>query len=247
MKFSAEALVIREKNIGESDRLLTLLTKEQGIIKAFASGVKNYKSKKSAGTSLLSFSNFLLEEKGDTYRVREVSPIRVFFGAGDNIKKLALSQYFCELALVLAPMGTESAEFLRLILNSLHFLSVGKMNVNQLKAVTELKIIALSGYSPELVCCEGCGCFENDIMYFNLNDGALWCDKCKTGGNLRPIGKTELSAMRHVLFSPFDKIYNFSVPVECAAALSKLTEDYLVTQTEHRFATLDFYNSIPED
>ncbi len=247
MKFSVEALVIRQKNIGESDHLLTLLTKEQGVIKAFASGVKNYKSKKSAGTSLLSFSNFLLEQKGDTYRVREVSPIRVFFGAGDNIKKLALSQYFCELALVLAPLDTESAEFLRLILNSLHFLSAGDKNTDLLKAITELKLAALSGYSPELLACEGCGCFESDIMYFGLDDGALWCDKCKTGGNLRPLGKTELAAMRHILFSPFDKIYNFSVPDDNAATLSKLTEEFLITQTEHKFATLDFYNSIPED
>ena len=247
MKFSAEALVIREMNVGENDRLLTLLTKEQGVIKAFASGVKNYKSKKSAGTSLLSYSNFLLEQKGDTYRVREVSPIKVFFGVGDDIKKLALSQYFCELALVLAPMDCESVEFLRLILNSLHFLSSGDKNVNLLKAITELKISALSGYSPELVACEDCGTFEDDLMFFGLADGSLWCNACKPEGNFRPLNKTMLYAMRHVLFSPLEKIYSFSVPDDCAAALSKITEEYLIIQTEHKFATLDFYNSIPED
>lgn len=246
MKFSVQALVIREMNVGENDRLLTLLTKEHGVIKAFASGVKNYKSKKSAGTTLLSYADFLLEEKNDTYRVREVSPIKIFFSAGDDIKKLALSQYFCELSAVLAPVETDATDFLRLILNSLNFLSLGDKNLYLLKAITELKIAAIIGYAPELIACEGCGVFENDIMFFNLEDGSLWCDKCKSGGFLKQITKTELSAMRHVLFSQFDKIFSFSVPDENAFRLSKLTEEFLIRQTEHKFSTLDFFNSIPE-
>ena len=247
MKFSVQALVIREMNVGENDRLLTLLTKEYGVIKAFASGVKNYKNKKSAGTTLLSFADFLLESKNDTYRVREVSPIKIFFSAGDDIKKLALSQYFCELSSFLAPVETDATEFLRLILNSLHFLSSNDKNIYLLKAITELKIAAIIGYCPELIACENCGTFENDVMFFNLEDGSLWCDKCKNGGFLKQITKTELAAMRHVLFSPFDKIYNFSIPDENAIRLSKLTEEYLIGQTEYKFSTLDFFNSIPED
>ena len=101
MQIRTQALVIREMNIGEADRLITLLTKEYGVIKAFASGAKNIKNKKSAGTSLLAYSNMLLESKGDTYKLKEVSPIRIFFGAGDDIKNLLFHSIFVNFALLL--------------------------------------------------------------------------------------------------------------------------------------------------
>ena len=40
-RFTTEALVVKEMKIGESDRLVTLFSREYGIIKAFASGAKN--------------------------------------------------------------------------------------------------------------------------------------------------------------------------------------------------------------
>ena len=46
MRFTTDALIISEMNVGESDRLVTLLTREYGVIKAFAAGAKNIKSKK---------------------------------------------------------------------------------------------------------------------------------------------------------------------------------------------------------
>ena len=234
-------------NIGEADRLITLLTREYGVIKAFASGVKNIKNKKAAGTSLLAYSDALLEKKGDTYKLKEVSPIRIFFGAGDDIKKLALSQYFCELCLALAPIEAPAGEYMRLILNSLHLLSNGKKNLSLLKAITELKMLSFSGYAPELIACEGCGCFEDDIMFFDLQNGSIYCAQCKPQGNLARIDRTLLSAMRHIIFSEFEKLYSFEIPENSIKILSGITENFLITQAERKFYTLDFYKSIPED
>ena len=63
IRFTTQALVIKEMNVGESDRLVTLLTKDFGIIKAFAAGAKNIKSKKAAATSLLTYSSVTFVEK----------------------------------------------------------------------------------------------------------------------------------------------------------------------------------------
>jgi len=45
-------LIIREQNIGEQDKLLHVLTKSHGVVKAFARGAKNLKNGKSAATAL---------------------------------------------------------------------------------------------------------------------------------------------------------------------------------------------------
>ncbi len=244
MRFSTDALVIREKNFGESDRLVTLMTRNEGIIRAFAAGAKSIKSRRGSATGLLSYSNFNIDKKGDTYRIVEASPIKVFFGAGNDIVSLSLSQYFCELSLLLYPEDSASDEFLRLVLNSLNFIGEGRRDPDLIKAITELRIASLSGYTPDLVACGECGKFEDELMYFSPLDGSLKCSDCGNSNGCLLLDKTLLSAMRHIVYSDFSKLYSFEIPKESAERLSKITEKYILLQTEHRFQTLEFYNSI---
>ena len=63
-KISAAGLVIREQNIGEYDRLITVLTARHGLIRAFSRGAKKAKSKKLSATALLTYSDFTYKNKG---------------------------------------------------------------------------------------------------------------------------------------------------------------------------------------
>ena len=78
---NVDALVIREMSVGESDKLLTLLTREFGVIKAFSSGAKNIGSKKFSASTLLSYANFSLVKVNDTYKIYEATSICSFFSA----------------------------------------------------------------------------------------------------------------------------------------------------------------------
>lgn len=241
--YRTDALVVKEMIVGESDRLVTLFTRDLGLIKAFASGAKGIKSKKSAATGLLTYSNFFLVKKKDTYKIKEAAPIKSFFGAGSDIVSLALSQYLCELCLVLAPSGVASEEFLRLILNSLNFIAEKKFAPDFIKAITELRTAVISGYMPNLVACSKCGCFENDVMYFLLDDGSLICGDCGSNVGI-PINRTVMTAMRHIVYSEFKNLYSFSIPENDVTLLSSVAEKYITYQTEHKFATLDFYKTV---
>jgi len=53
-----------------------------------------------------------------------------------------------------------------------------------------------------------------------------------------------LSALRHIVYSDFNKLYSFSVPDDQAVRLSSITEAYITAQSETKFEALDFYNSI---
>ena len=174
-RITTEALVIKEMKLGESDRLVTLFTRDYGIIRAFAAGAANVKSRRCTATSLLTYSSFTIVKKKDIYKIREAAPIRVFFRLGCDIEQLALAQYFCELSYVFVSSGVPDGEFLRLILNSLHFLTSAKRTPPLLKAVTELRAAAISGYMPDLVACGGCGKFEDSVMYFDPLGGRIYC------------------------------------------------------------------------
>ena len=239
--------MIKEMSVGENDRLVTLFTRDYGIIRAFAAGAKSIKSKKGTATSLLTYGSFTILKKKDTYKIYEATPIRLFFAAGSGIDVLALAQYFCELCGVIVSSGIPDGEFLRLILNSLHFLTKERRYPPLIKAITELRAAALAGFMPNLVACEGCGKFEDDIMYFDISEGRLLCPDCKASASgLTPIDPTLLSAMRHIVYSEFSRLYSFTIPDESANRLSEITGKYITLQTDHRFAALDFYNTVKE-
>ena len=56
MQVKTQGLIIREQTVGESDRLVTVLTRDAGVVRAFARRAKNLKDSKSAATQLLCYS-----------------------------------------------------------------------------------------------------------------------------------------------------------------------------------------------
>lgn len=243
LRITTDGLVIKETTIRDSDRMITVITRDLGVITAFVSGVKSLKSRRGSATSLLAFSNFNLEAKGDTYTVTEASINKMFFGAGSDIVTLTVAQYFCELCDIFRPVESESEEFLRLILNSLHFLTENKRSPVLIKAITELRVAVIAGYAPNLVACDGCGKFEDAVMYFKLDDGTLYCSDCRKE-NCVSATLTVLQAMRHIVYSKFEQLYSFEIPEAAANELSQLCEKYITYQTEHKFTTLEFLRGI---
>ena len=243
IRFTTDALVIKEKSIGDNDRLLTLFTRDYGVIRAFAVGAKSVKSRRGSATGLLSYSNFNLDKKGDTYKVVEATSNKVFFTAGIDIVTLSVAQYFCELCAVFGPHDDTADEFLRVILNSLYYITDKKRNPALIKSITELRICAISGYAPSLVACAECGKYKDKTMYFKLDSGALFCSECKKD-NCMPINLTVLDAMRHIVYSDIKELYSFSIPQADITALERITEKYIVFQSERFFSTLEFYHTV---
>lgn len=245
MKIQTPGLIIKETNIGENDKLLVILTKEHGIIRAFADGVRRMKSKNSAATSLLCYSNFTLYKNKDTYKVGDSAPIEMFFDLRYHLEELSLAQYFCDMAIKLTAEDFEPTEILRLLLNSLHFLTKQSKPLNIIKAVTELKLISLAGFMPNLTGCALCG--DEQSYKFSFSEGCLFCLECSANANdITVLNPTVLAAMRHIIYSDFEKIYSFEIPEKDAEILSSITEKYVAIQSEYHFKTLDFYKSVKE-
>lgn len=244
MQISTPALIIKVMDIRENDRLVTLLTKNLGVVKAFVSGAKKVGHKNHAATSLFCYSDLLLTRSGDTYKVKDAALISSFFNLSSNIENLALAQYFCELTATLSPEETPADEQLRLVLNTLNFLCKGNMDNTILKSIFEMRTMVITGYMPNLLACSECGKFDDEIMFFSIENGEICCNNCKPVNTNYLLNQTLLSALRHIVYSDFSKLFNFSIPHESAKQLNKITENYLIYQTDRQYNTLNFYKSI---
>ncbi len=244
-KISASGLVIREQSVGEYDRLITVLTAKHGLIKAFCRGAKKANSKKLSATALLTYSEFTFNKTKDAYAVQEAEVKEVFFELRNDVIKMALAQYLCELAYEFCEEDYESEEILRLFLNSLFLLKAEKKTASFIKAVTEFRLMSLAGYMPQLVGCFNCGEYETAVMGFEKESGKIYCENCAPAAAFKA-SSSVIKAMRYVALSDFEKIFSFTISDENLKAFEYLTEDYLLNKTERKFKTLDFYNTIKD-
>lgn len=244
MTFKTKGLILKEQSVGERDKLVTVLTEDRGTLRAFVRGGKAVKSKKGAATGKFCYAALTLREAKDSFVVDEAEPIELFFKLRESIEKLALAEYFLELGYTFSPEEENAKDNLKVILNSLYFLCNDTYKPTQLKAITELRLLTLAGYAPNLVACEHCGAFETDTMYFDMQEGLLYCENCApaTAPFSLPLGI--VNAMRHIVFSENKSLYAFQMDDGQLDELSYITETYLLRQTERKFKTLDFYRSV---
>lgn len=251
-----DALIIRENNnIGEADRFVTLLSREHGILRASARGAQKAKSRNASATRMLCYSRLHMVEGKSSYVITEARPIHTFFELHNELEKLSLAQYFCELAGVLAPRGEPAEEQLRLLLNALHYLCNGQRSRPVLKAVVELRLLKGAGYAPDLSACTRCRTDQSDLsgpegasLGLLLQEGVLAHRQCigPATGNAHwvPLPPDVLAAMRHIVYGDFAKIFAFALPEQRAALLAQVSEQFLLTQTGRSYRTLEFYRSL---
>jgi len=223
---------------------VTVLTRRNGLIKAFVRGANSLKDKKQSATGLLCYGNFSVYEGKDSFIIDSAEPIEVFFNLRSDIIKLSLAQYFCEISMELAPEGEDAEDFLRLILNCLYMLANDKKNPEQLKAIFELRSVSLAGYMPNLVACDFCGEFETDKMFFDIEKGLLYCSNCVEYATLFELDLSLVRALRHIVFAPLEQLFSFTLSDSNYEELSFITERYLISHTDRNYKTLEFYKSI---
>ncbi len=243
MRRTTKGLVIKEQTIGESDRLVTLLTADFGLVKAFVRRAKQLKSRLNSATTLFAYCDFSLYRSEDAFIVDDAVPIEVFFNLRQDIDRLTLAQYFAQLAYELSAEEQPQDELLRLTLNSLHLLCKGEKSITQIKAVFEFRALCLGGYMPSVLACDHCGTYETPLMYFDTMEGRIYCENCPKAGAV-PVPKNVVTAIRFICLTEPTKIFSFSLSEENISLLGSIAEKYTLTRIQRRLSALEFYKGL---
>ncbi len=242
----AEGLVTRAVKYGEDSMILTVVTKEIGLISAIAGRVRTAKSKLRAGTQLLVYGSFTMfhgREKS-LYHINEAQPIQSFAGLRESLDKFAYASYFCEIINKLIPENSPDEELLRLVLNTLYLLAEDKVPPALLKTVLELRAAAQAGYSPDTRQCSACGATE-DLTWLHLQEGSVLCAKC--GGipkGMARVTDAMCHAIDYICASEQNRIFSFQMSPQAMEYLGKLSEAYLQAHVGSNFQTLDYLKRI---
>ncbi len=265
MLIGIKGLVLKVIQRTDSDRLIVLFTAERGKITVCAKGSRSAKSKLLPCIEPFSYSEFILYEKDGFFWIKEGVLIENFYSIRENIKKLALASYICDILDITVYENMEEPELLRLALNSLYAVSTDLTPLVTVKAVFEMRTSALLGFAPNVENCSVCGKASAKEFFFSLHDGEIVCGDCRSralkeyldskervnaeeelqfASQIIPTSIDVLSAVSYILTCPSDKIFAFTMDENELNGLSKFTENHLVYQLEKKPQTLSFYHEV---
>ena len=221
---TVEGVIIKEYNLGESDKTFVIFTREQGKMRMAASGIRNYRSKLGGSSRFLQYARFVLKKGKTLYRVQECERIEGFDELRKDLNALSVGAYLAEITSD-ALLDEEPCEDLfRLFLNTLHFLSKNPEQWKFYKSVYELHLVSQMGYRPVLEHCASCGKEEGPFFFSNEKNG-LVCSSC---GNGTLIPQEIIKAVRFMVSAPMKEVFSVVAADHILVTVSALSESYLV-------------------
>lgn len=192
--YTTDAINLKSYPLKESDKIVVMYSRDKGIIHAVAKGIK--KPKSSLGARMEAFiANTLLLAKGRNMDVvSQAETLNSFGGTRKDLDKIFYSMYLTE---VVNNFGVEndpcSAETYDVLYNALKTIADAADKKDILLTVLkfQLKMMYISGFSPEFNTCLKCGCKVENNAYFLFNEGGIICEECinDTRGKLSIHGK----------------------------------------------------------
>lgn len=167
-----KGIVLRAVDTKESDKILTVLT-PGGKLPVVAKGARSRKSRVTACTQLLAYSELTLSESRGWQYLSEGSTLELFEGVRRDIGLLSLASYLAELTEAAALEEVESGAVLSLLLNALYALGQLEKPPALVKAAFELKLMSLIGFEPLADACAWCGVPEPEEPVFDVNGGVI--------------------------------------------------------------------------
>ena len=222
-----KGIVIAEHNMGDYDKMLTILTPGLGKISCAAKGARRPKSGLIAGSQYLCFGEYILYKGASTYNINSCDTIEVFYNVRIDLEKLEHVAEITKLVQVVTTENQNSYKILQLLLNTIYVISESDKNLKLVTSIFKLRLMSILGFSPNINKC--CKCEEKEnLKYFSLQDKGLKCEVCgkQDKGAIKIKEGTE-KAIKYAILAPAKKLYSFNIPEENIKELEIITKLYV--------------------
>lgn len=177
-----EAVVLRTHQLGEADRIITLLTRTHGKVRAVAKGVRRTSSK--FGGRLEPFQHVdiqFAEGRGSLEVVTQVEALHSSRLAADYSRFTAAQVLVETTDRLIAEEGMPSLQQYRLLLGAILALERGELPAPLIVDSFLLRALAIAGYAVATASCAECG--NDEVRWFSPQGGGAVCTGCRTPGS----------------------------------------------------------------
>jgi DNA repair protein RecO (recombination protein O) len=179
-----EGIVLRTHKLGEADRIISVLTRNHGKVRAVAKGVRKTKSRFGARLEPPTHLQLqLYEGRSDLHIIDQAETVDHFRAIRDDLDRLTRAVSMLEAADQLGLEGEPNPALYQMLLGALRALS-GHSGPLVLPGFF-LKVLALEGFRPVVDRCIECDA-TTDLVAFDLDSGGTRCRLHRVGVAVSP-------------------------------------------------------------
>lgn len=249
--FVTDAINLKAYNLSEADKIIVMYSKDKGLIKGVAKGVKKPKSKLGARMDLLVANKLMLYKGRNLDTICQAEALNTFQKTRQNMDKIFYSMYISE---VVSNFGVEddpcSKETYALLYKALEKIAEAEDKTQILIAVLkfQLKMMQISGFGIEFETCLCCNePIKDNNMYFSSKMGGVICKECNAAFGIVTIMHPKLRDFLMALVQlDFDakSDYEEKATEKVCSVCFELLKGYVSAHSSKKFHSTDILQEI---
>ena len=266
--YKADGIILKARDFGESDRILTILDRSLGKLEAVAKGTRRTQSVLRGPCQPFSHNLFFLWQGRTLDGVSECEIVESFAPLRDDLLKLAAASYMVELVDDIARDQDPNPDIFDLTLEHFRRLETAEptpANVNHILRSFDLRLLGLAGFSPSLDACATCGQPVGlwagvGAVAFSPVAGGVVCPACRAvsvGDGEEGQGDTPgpvvillaagtLAAMRHLATATTEQARILQLTPRAAKEMERALRAHILYHLDRQLKSLDFLDSVLE-
>lgn len=241
----SEAIILQSYSLGESDRLVSFLSRNMGRVRGVAAGARRTKSRFGSTLERLSHIRvwFFEKETRDLVRINQSELIESFLEAFSDFPSSVALSILSEVTEAVLPEHEPSDANFRLLLLTAQAIKLSRRPELPL-AYFSLWTVKLAGWLPALGSCSRCGraIAPGEPTYFSRGASAIFCDRCRTPG-LSAFSPAAHAAARAMLGGKLERLSEEIISPRAARELSDVMLDVIENQIDRRLISREHLES----
>lgn len=239
-----EGIVIRTTDYGETNKIVTLYTREWGKVGAMARAAKKPKSRLSAVTQLFTYGYFLIQKGSGLGSLQQGEMISSLRSIREDIFLTAHASYIVDLTdKATADEKTPNPFLFELLLQTLNLINEG-YDLDIITNIYEMKMLDLLGLHPCLNQCAVCGGTDGHFS-FSVREAGFICHRCTHQDPYHiKISQATVKLLRVFYYFDLSRLGNISVKNETKTELKKVISAYYDEYSGLHLKTKKFLNSM---
>lgn len=230
-----KGIILSENNLGDFDKMLTMLTPQYGKISCVAKGARRPKSALLAATQMFCFGEYMVYKGTNTYHINSAETIEIFYNLRIDLDKLDYATYINKIVKDVTHENQNCYYIMQLLLNTLYTISETDKNLDFVLSIFKLRLLCLLGFTPNVQHCVSCG-KNDDIKYFSVKDDGFKCSICgKQDKSAIEISESTKNAIIYTVTAPAKKLYSFNLKDDSLEEFKLITKIYFDQKLEKEY------------
>jgi DNA repair protein RecO (recombination protein O) len=244
--FRTDAIILKRRDFGEADRLLTILTPRYGKLDVIAKGARKPTSSKTGHVELFTRADMLIHKGRDLDLAVQAEMTKPFLELREDLHRGAYAGYVAELMDRFTNKGDEDAGRLMSLLDE----TLNRLCVDDDPRLAvryyEIRLLDEVGFRPELhECVVSREEVQAEDQYFSYSGGGIVRpEHAIKSTSFVPIPMVTLKVMRHMQRSPYSHVQSLTISPALHDDVERVLLGYITFLLEQKLQSVDFIRRI---